>query len=170
MLFQLVDLSRQRLHLPLQVANILLELHQAVGSVVLGQRVVAEQRNRKQCKEQVTHGASIPRYNPRMSSPSNQYDILRGIGRWDLVALMVNITIGSGILGLPAKLFAPRRRPVEIGFISEKITRVEGQCIGQVLATISASRLKLLLERLDIDPCHRTRRKRDDITSNLDKG
>jgi APA family basic amino acid/polyamine antiporter len=49
---------------------------------------------------------SIPRYNPPMSSPSNQYDILRGIGRWDLVALMVNITIGSGILGLPAKLFA----------------------------------------------------------------
>jgi amino acid transporter len=41
-----------------------------------------------------------------MSSPSNHYDILRGIGRWDLVALMVNITIGSGILGLPAKLFA----------------------------------------------------------------
>jgi basic amino acid/polyamine antiporter, APA family len=41
-----------------------------------------------------------------MSSRSNQYDILRGIGRWDLVALMVNITIGSGILGLPAKLFA----------------------------------------------------------------
>ena len=31
--------------------------------------------------------------------------ILRGIGRWDLVALMVNITIGAGILGLPAKLF-----------------------------------------------------------------
>jgi APA family basic amino acid/polyamine antiporter len=41
-----------------------------------------------------------------MSNPSNQYDILRGIGRWDLVALMVNISIGSGILGLPAKLFA----------------------------------------------------------------
>ena len=41
-----------------------------------------------------------------MSNPSNQYDILRGIGRWDLVALMVNITIGSGILGLPSKLFA----------------------------------------------------------------
>ncbi len=32
--------------------------------------------------------------------------IIRGIGRWDLVALMVNITIGSGILGLPTKLFA----------------------------------------------------------------
>ena len=42
-----------------------------------------------------------------MSSPSNaSYEIVRGIGRWDLVALMVNITIGSGILGLPAKLFA----------------------------------------------------------------
>jgi basic amino acid/polyamine antiporter, APA family len=31
--------------------------------------------------------------------------IVRGIGRWDLVALMVNISVGSGILGLPAKLF-----------------------------------------------------------------
>ena len=42
-----------------------------------------------------------------MPNPSNaSYEILRGIGRWDLVALMVNITIGSGILGLPAKLFA----------------------------------------------------------------
>ncbi len=42
-----------------------------------------------------------------MSTPSNtRYEIVRGIGRWDLVALMVNITIGSGILGLPSKLFA----------------------------------------------------------------
>jgi amino acid transporter len=42
-----------------------------------------------------------------MPTPSNKsYEIVRGIGRWDLVALMVNITIGSGILGLPAKLFA----------------------------------------------------------------
>jgi amino acid transporter len=31
--------------------------------------------------------------------------ILRGIGRWDLVALMVNITIGAGILGAPAKIY-----------------------------------------------------------------
>jgi basic amino acid/polyamine antiporter, APA family len=31
--------------------------------------------------------------------------VVRGIGRWDLVALMVNITIGAGMLGLPAKLF-----------------------------------------------------------------
>jgi amino acid transporter len=42
-----------------------------------------------------------------MPTPSKHgYEIVRGIGRWDLVALMVNITIGSGILGLPAKLFA----------------------------------------------------------------
>jgi amino acid transporter len=42
-----------------------------------------------------------------MPTQSNgSYEIVRGIGRWDLVALMVNITIGSGILGLPAKLFA----------------------------------------------------------------
>lgn len=49
----------------------------------------------------------LSRYNPPMSTPSNtRYEIVRGIGRWDLVALMVNITIGSGILGLPSKLFA----------------------------------------------------------------
>jgi len=40
------------------------------------------------------------------TSSNTSYEIVRGIGRWDLVALMVNITIGSGILGLPAKLFA----------------------------------------------------------------
>ncbi len=33
-------------------------------------------------------------------------EMVRGIARWDLVALMCNITIGSGILGLPSKLFA----------------------------------------------------------------
>ena len=32
--------------------------------------------------------------------------ILRRIGRWDLVALMINVTIGAGILGLPAKVFS----------------------------------------------------------------
>jgi amino acid transporter len=31
--------------------------------------------------------------------------IVRAIGRWDLVALMVNITLGAGILGLPARLY-----------------------------------------------------------------
>jgi amino acid transporter len=46
-----------------------------------------------------------------MSVPSGHSEtvapaaIIRGIGRWDLVALMTNISIGSGILGLPAKLF-----------------------------------------------------------------
>ena len=50
---------------------------------------------------------ALSHYNPAMSTPSNpSYEIVRGIGRWDLVALMVNITIGSGILGLPSKLFA----------------------------------------------------------------
>ena len=42
--------------------------------------------------------------NPRNSG----YEIVRGIGRWDLVALMVNITIGSGILGLPSTYFIDR--------------------------------------------------------------
>jgi APA family basic amino acid/polyamine antiporter len=32
--------------------------------------------------------------------------LVRGIRRWDFVALIINITIGAGILGLPAKLYA----------------------------------------------------------------
>ncbi|HVF40442.1 MAG TPA: amino acid permease [Gemmatimonadaceae bacterium] len=32
--------------------------------------------------------------------------LVRGIGRWSLVALMVNVTIGAGIFGLPSRLFA----------------------------------------------------------------
>lgn len=32
--------------------------------------------------------------------------LLRGIGRFDFIALIINITIGAGILGLPAKLYA----------------------------------------------------------------
>ncbi len=32
--------------------------------------------------------------------------LVRGIRRWDFVALIVNITIGAGILGLPAKIYA----------------------------------------------------------------
>ncbi|WP_375416689.1 APC family permease [uncultured Hymenobacter sp.] len=32
--------------------------------------------------------------------------LVRGIRRWDFVALIVNITIGAGILGLPARLYA----------------------------------------------------------------
>ncbi len=31
--------------------------------------------------------------------------LVRGIRRWDFVALIINITIGAGILGLPAKLY-----------------------------------------------------------------
>ncbi|MBC7919952.1 MAG: amino acid permease [Ferruginibacter sp.] len=31
--------------------------------------------------------------------------LVRGIGRWDFVALIVNITVGAGILGLPSKVY-----------------------------------------------------------------
>ncbi|UOQ64290.1 APC family permease [Hymenobacter volaticus] len=43
-----------------------------------------------------------------MTSPpaAGQPDLVRGIRRWDFVALIVNITIGAGILGLPAKIYA----------------------------------------------------------------
>ncbi|MDF7811641.1 amino acid permease [Hymenobacter sp. YC55] len=40
------------------------------------------------------------------SSAAPQPDLVRGIRRWDFVALIVNITIGAGILGLPAKIYA----------------------------------------------------------------
>ncbi|WP_324671246.1 APC family permease [Hymenobacter sp. GOD-10R] len=33
-------------------------------------------------------------------------ELVRGIRRWDFVALIINITIGAGILGLPAKIYA----------------------------------------------------------------
>jgi len=32
--------------------------------------------------------------------------LVRGIGRWDLVAILINVVIGAGIMGLPAKSFA----------------------------------------------------------------
>ncbi|HEU4779483.1 MAG TPA: APC family permease [Steroidobacteraceae bacterium] len=39
--------------------------------------------------------------------PSNTDDrLLRGIGRWALTAFAINLTVGSGILGLPAKIQA----------------------------------------------------------------
>lgn len=43
-----------------------------------------------------------------MTSPPavSQPDLVRGIRRWDFVALIINITIGAGILGLPAKIYA----------------------------------------------------------------
>ena len=33
-------------------------------------------------------------------------ELLRGIRRWDFVALIVNITVGAGILGLPSRVYA----------------------------------------------------------------
>ena len=39
------------------------------------------------------------------SQPQSGAGVLRAIGRWDLVALMVNITIGAGILGAPARIY-----------------------------------------------------------------
>src|SRR6185295_15585410 len=32
--------------------------------------------------------------------------LVRGISRWDLVAIAINVIIGAGIFGLPSKLYA----------------------------------------------------------------
>ena len=40
------------------------------------------------------------------STAASRPDLVRGIRRWDFVALIINITIGAGILGLPAKIYA----------------------------------------------------------------
>ena len=40
-------------------------------------------------------------------APASRDDLLvRGVGRWSLVALLVNLVIGAGVLGLPSKAFA----------------------------------------------------------------
>ncbi len=38
--------------------------------------------------------------------PSPEQQLLRGIGRWDLVAILINVVVGAGVLGLPGKSFA----------------------------------------------------------------
>lgn len=43
---------------------------------------------------------------PRAPSPPAQPALLRAIGRWSMVALVVNSTVGSGVFGLPAALAA----------------------------------------------------------------
>jgi APA family basic amino acid/polyamine antiporter len=43
---------------------------------------------------------------PADSGASSRPNLVRGIRRWDFVALIINITIGAGILGLPAKIYA----------------------------------------------------------------
>jgi amino acid transporter len=41
-----------------------------------------------------------------MPNPSAEPRLLRSIGRWDLVAVVLNGVIGAGIFGLPSKVFA----------------------------------------------------------------
>ena len=40
-----------------------------------------------------------------MAQPTEE-GLVRGIGRWDLVAVAINGIIGAGIFGLPSKVFA----------------------------------------------------------------
>ena len=40
------------------------------------------------------------------SSSASSSPLLRGISRFDFIALIINITIGAGILGLPARVYA----------------------------------------------------------------
>lgn len=32
--------------------------------------------------------------------------LVRGIGRWDMTAIVINTIIGAGIFGLPSKVYA----------------------------------------------------------------
>ncbi len=43
---------------------------------------------------------------PTPTAPNTDDRLLRGIGRWALTAFAINLTVGSGILGLPAKIQA----------------------------------------------------------------
>ncbi|TWI95292.1 amino acid transporter [Mucilaginibacter frigoritolerans] len=42
--------------------------------------------------------------HPQLKGPG--INLIRGISKWDFVSLIVNITVGAGILGLPSKIFA----------------------------------------------------------------
>ncbi len=37
---------------------------------------------------------------------SDESALVRGLGRWDLTAIVINIVVGAGIPGLPAKFFS----------------------------------------------------------------
>jgi basic amino acid/polyamine antiporter, APA family len=50
-------------------------------------------------------------------SQSETTQVVRAIGRWSLAALMVNLTIGSGIFGLPSKAAALTGRQSPIAFL-----------------------------------------------------
>src|SRR6266700_8244884 len=39
-------------------------------------------------------------------NPTSRAGLVRGIGRWDLVAVAINGIIGAGIFGLPSKVFS----------------------------------------------------------------
>lgn len=41
-----------------------------------------------------------------MPQAASTTSLVRGFRRWDLVALMINVTIGAGIFGLPSKVFS----------------------------------------------------------------
>ncbi|HMG74628.1 MAG TPA: amino acid permease [Pyrinomonadaceae bacterium] len=44
--------------------------------------------------------------NPIATEPPAETGLLRGIRKWDLVAVAINAVIGAGIFGLPSKVFA----------------------------------------------------------------
>ena len=46
-----------------------------------------------------------PRRSRQVDPKAAEAKLFRGIGRWDLVGLLINILIGAGILGLPAKAY-----------------------------------------------------------------
>jgi amino acid transporter len=52
----------------------------------------------------------------RMAQPTRE-GLVRGIGRWDLVAVAINGIIGAGIFGLPSKVFAQTGAYSLIAFI-----------------------------------------------------
>jgi len=80
----------------------------------------------------------------RSSSPT----VVRGIGRWDLVALMVNISLGSGILGLPARLFElTQLYSLIVLFLSGLLLGVIAICFAEVGSRFSDSGGPYLIAR-----------------------
>src|SRR6516164_5209709 len=73
-------------------------------------------------------------------SQSGTTNVVRAIGRWSLAALMVNIMIGSGIFGLPAKVASLTGKQSPIAFLMAAVgIAVIAACFAEVASRFRES-------------------------------
>lgn len=86
-------------------------------------------------------------------SSSSSPVLLRGIGRFDFIALIINITIGAGILGLPAKLYTLAGSWSLLAYgISGAIVTLIILCFAEVSSRFSGTGGPYLYTRITFGP------------------